>query len=153
MDFINDFARGRISDTMKVQTPTGQGALRLPLDAQNGLRQTLTVLSGFTYRYDDISVEAGDVLRFGVGMIYPAPQSARAIVRIELPDQPADTIYSKDLKQPQAGAKPAFLDVALPLGKYSGQRVTVSFAVESPGGDSTAHWIGFAELSIGGAER
>ncbi|MEO6365895.1 MAG: hypothetical protein ABIO38_07610 [Luteimonas sp.] len=153
VDFLDEFARGHISDTMKMQTPTGQGALVMQWDARDGVRQTLTVLSGFTYRYDDIAVEAGEVLRFGVGMIYPAPQSARAIVRIGLPGQPVATIYSEDLKQPLAGAKPAFIGVALPLEKYAGQRVTVSFAVESPGKDSTAHWIGFAEPSIGEPDR
>lgn len=145
VDFIDIFARGRISDTAQVQTPTGQGALVLPWDTEDGVRQTLTIISGFAYRFDGISIQADDQLRFGVGMIYPAAQPARAVVRLALPGQAPEVIYSNDLTPPSTGAKPSFLDVSLPMGKYSGKRVSLSFTVESPGGNSTAHWVGFAE--------
>lgn len=151
VDFIDSFGVGRINDTSRVQTPTGQGALLLPIDTGEGTRQALVVLSGFVYSFDNIEIGRNDRLHFGVGMVYPAPQSARAIVRVELADKPAETIYANDLKQPTSDGKPSFREVSLPLEKYVGNRVTLSFTVESPGGDSTAHWVGFAEPSIGPA--
>lgn len=148
IDFLNTFAQGRINDKSRVQTPTGQGVLVQPWDAVDGARQTLTVVSGFAYHFDNIVVGDEDSLRFSVGMIYPAAQSARAVVRIEVPGRGSTTIYSADLVPPAADAKPAFADVSIPLGQYAGQRVSLSFAVESPGGNPTAHWVGFAEPRV-----
>jgi hypothetical protein len=147
IDFIKSFDQGIISDSSHVSTPTGRGALLLPWISDQGNQQTLTVVSGFIYRYT-VTIKAGDVLWFGAGMIYPAVQRARAIVRVETAGAPPAILYSQDLLPPAADARPSFIDVSVPLKDYAGQRVTIGFAVESPGGNAAGHWIGFVTPHI-----
>ncbi len=80
--FLKAFANGHINDTSKVDTPTGQGVLVMPWNTLSGARTAMTVISGFSYRYDDVPIAANTQLRFAVGMVYPSPQPARAIVRL-----------------------------------------------------------------------
>lgn len=147
-DFLERFGTGRINDTRWVLTPTGQGVLAMPWDSTGGVTNTITVLSGFSYRFEGIDVPAGAELRFRAGMIHPSPQSARAVVRIgEGGGEPA-VAWSKNLAPPSAEEKPQFLYSSLSLADHAGKRISVSFSVESPGGNPSAHWIGYAEPRI-----
>jgi hypothetical protein len=143
-DFLKHFDAGQISDPRHVSTPTGRGVLAMPWASERGVRDTLTVISGFSYRYDRIDVPAGATLRFAVGMIYPAVQPARALVQVDMAGGATTNIYAQPLSPPTTDGKPSFMEVSLPLDAYAGKRISLSFAVDSPGGNSTAHWVGFA---------
>jgi hypothetical protein len=147
-DFLKHFDEGHISDPRHVSTPTGRGVLAMPWASEQGVRDTLTVVSGFTYRYDGIDVPAGTTLRFAVGMIYPAVQPARALVQVEFTGGSKTNIYAQPLSPPAADGKPSFIEVSLPLDAYAGKHISLAFAVDSPGGNSTAHWVGFASPRI-----
>lgn len=147
-NFIEAFESGHISDTSHVDTPTGKGALVMPWDTAIGPRTSLTVISGFSYRYDSVPVPANAQLRFAVGQVYPSPQPARAIVRIRHDDGESAVVFSRDLTPPKKGDGILFETVSVPLQAYAGQQTSVSFSVESPGGDSSGHWVAFVDPRI-----
>ena len=147
VDFLHTFSNGRINDPSKVATPTGQGVLVLPWDSVAGTKEAITVISGFSYHFDNVPIENGSEIRFGVGMIYPTAQSARAIVHVTHAGKKT-VLFSRDLVPPAEGAKMKFEPVILPLAAYAGQRVSIAFAVESPGGNPSAHWVGFSQPRI-----
>jgi hypothetical protein len=77
-------------------------------------------------------------------MIFHAPQSARAKVTIKTLKGNVDVIYTDDLVDPvKTGEVKAFRPIDLDLSKYKGQRVAVTFSVESPNGNPDSHWVGF----------
>ena len=146
--FIKAFASGHISDASRVDTPTGKGALVMPWQTDIGARSSLTVISGFSYRYDEVPVPAAAQLRFEVGQVYPSLQSARAIVRIRRDQGDPVVVYSRDLDPPKAHEDIPFQTVSIALTDYAGQNVSFSFGVESPGGDATGHWVAFIDPRI-----
>ncbi|WP_431635820.1 hypothetical protein ACQVBX_17915 [Dyella sp. KULCS107] len=143
VDFIKRFKEGSLNDTRDVETPSRRGAFLMPWNTVTGERETLTVLSGFSYKYDQLSVPSGGALVFDIGMVYPSPQSARAIITVAYADH-SEVIFKRDLRPPTRGASLRFAPVSLSLEKFSGRVVSVSFSVESPGGNSSGHWVAFA---------
>lgn len=152
-DFLATFPEGHINNPVKVDTPTGRGALVMPWDTVLGPQNTLTVLSGFSYRYDAVAVGTNAQLSFGVSMTYPSNEPARAIVRISVGNGLPQVLYSRDLTPPLVGEKLQFEPVIIPLTQFSDQKVSLTFAVETPGPDSSGHWIGFAEPRIIAADQ
>lgn len=146
--FIQNFPSGRINDTSQVASPTGKGALVLPWETDNGKIISLTVISGFSYRYDKIPVPPGAQLRFAVGQVYSSPQSARAIVRIIRSGSDPLVVYSHDLAPPPPGEDITFATVSIPLTDYAGEDISVSFSAESPGGNPAGHWVAFANPRV-----
>ncbi len=147
-NFLKEFPNGLINDSSKVDSPTGHGALLIPWNSTTGANETLTVISGFSYRYDDVPVAANAQLRFAVGMVYPSSESARAVLRLNRGDSAPVEIYSRDLIPPEAGADLRFESVSISLKAYAKQHVSISFAVESPSGHSAGHWVAFVDPRI-----
>ena len=147
-DFLSSFDTGKINDTRHVDTPTGQGVMLLPWDSNVGRRETLIVLSGFSYRFEDIAVPARASLHFGVSMIYPAPQSARLVVTATPAGSTPRTLASLDLVPPAPTQAIDFKPLSIDLAGLAGDKVTFEFSVQSPGGDSTAHWVGLVKPVI-----
>lgn len=148
VDLVENFPHGQISSRAKVDTPTGLGAMQMPWDSVTGSQSTLTVISGFSYRYDDVAIPAEAKLDLAVSMIYPASQSARLIISLTPKDGQPRELLSKDLVPPLPGAKLRFAPQRIPLDAFAGQRVSIAFGVESPGGDSSGHWVGMASPRI-----
>lgn len=147
-DFLNAFSKGRINNTVKVSTPNGQGVMVTPWDTMLGLQNTLTVISGFSYRYDAVPIGRDAQLRFGVSMIYPSGGPARAIVHINKVGGAPRVLYSRDLTPPRAGEKLQFEPIAISLADFAGKNISLTFVVETPGSDSSGHWVGFAEPRV-----
>ena len=147
-NFIKAFASGHISDASRVDTPTGKGALVMPWQTDIGARSSLTVISGFSYGYDKVPVPPDAQLRFAVGQVYPSSQSARAVVRIDRGAGDPLVVYSHDLDPPKLGKDIPFEVVSIPLATYAGEAISVSFSVESPGGNPNGHWVAFANPRI-----
>lgn len=146
--FIDNFPSGHINDTSQVATPTGKGALVLPWQTDTGGISSLTVISGFSYGYDKVPVPPDAQLRFAVGQVYPSSQSARAVVRIDRGAGDPLVVYSHDLDPPKLGKDIPFEVVSIPLATYAGEAISVSFSVESPGGNPNGHWVAFANPRI-----
>jgi len=145
-DFLSHFQFGKINDSKKADSPTGLGIFTIAWPSAAGPRQVLTAISGFTYRYDDVLVENGTTLQFNVSMLLPAKQPARAVVKISTNGSGVwETIYAEELPPPPGEGRSIFRSVAIPLIAYSGKNVSILFGAETPGSDSTGHWIGFAE--------
>jgi len=153
-DFLALFPQGRINDATKVDSPSGRGAMMLAPESMLGRQETLTLISGFSYRYDDVSVKPGAVLRFGITMLHPTAESARATVRVDEPGAPPHILYSEELVPPRAGEKLRFKQVAIPLEALAAKNVSFTFGLETaPGKDQTGHWAAFSapRITVGAA--
>ncbi|MES2626570.1 MAG: hypothetical protein V4628_14895 [Pseudomonadota bacterium] len=148
-DFLALFPQGSISDPRAMESPSGMGAMVMPLDTFLGHRNTLTVISGFSYSYDAVTIEPNTSLRFGITMVYPSQESARASVRIEEEGAEPRVVYSQDLVPPNAGEKLQFQAVNISLADFADKKVSVTFSIETlPGKDSSGHWGAFSEPRI-----
>jgi hypothetical protein len=144
-DFVKKYSEGRINSLKSVDTPTHKGVMMLPWRTVVGPQETITVLSGFSYRYASIPILGGEHLTFGVGMVFNAPQRARAVISVQLDHGATSVIYTSDLEiPPQTTDIKLIKPVDIDLSRYQGQNVAITFSVESPGGDSSSHWVAFA---------
>lgn len=140
------FSHGKISSERMVATPTGRGVFLASWPTILGPRRALTVLSGFSYAFDNVDVPKRAEIRFKVGMIFQAHQRARATVTIESMDSSVSQRFSRLLVQPKISGYPDFDYVKIQLNKkFSGKTIRVIFAAESPGGDATAQWVAYAD--------
>jgi len=144
-DFLRAFDLGVINDNRPVDTPSSRGAVRMQWNSVVGARETLVLLSGFTYRFDNVPAHSGDELRFGLAMLFPAPQAARASVTVLDGQGKQLKHYSEELVPPSVGGRTKFKPVALALDDVEGDRVSVVFSAMPSGDDSTAQWIGYTQ--------
>lgn len=140
-DFLAEFDKGSISDDRRVDTPNGRGALQMPWDTTSGPRNSLTLLSGFKYRYDDVEIPENAFLIVDASMTFVAPQPARLVIKVSEGGEKETSLLSMDLVVPQAGQALQPVKQRIDLSAYAGDRVSLEFSAESPGGDATAHWI------------
>lgn len=147
-DFLQNFDSGRISDKARVATPTGQGALKMPWDSVTGVKETLTVISGFSYTFDNIELNKESELSFGVSMIYPSSSPARFVVLVEPAKGGIPLSFARDLSPPTADDKLDFERISIPLSQFAGMKASIRFGVESPDGNSSGHWIGFSDPRV-----
>jgi len=150
IDFIESFAAGSINDPSPVSTPSGQGAFVMPWNSTKGMKNTLTLVSGFEYRFDSILVpeEEEPTLAFAISMTYPSPTRARALVNIVDADGKTIT-FERDLDAPAADAAVLeFVPQSVSLAEFTGRLVSVRFTVQSPYGEPNGHWIAFASPRI-----
>ncbi len=143
-DFLQAYDQGVINDTTPVSTPSGLGAVRMSWDSTVGRQPTLVLLSSFSYRFDKVRVRKGDELRFGLAMLYPAPQAATASVEIRDSRGQLINRYSQDLRPPIKGARAEFKPVAISFDEIAEQEVSVIFSAMPSGEDLTGQWVGFS---------
>lgn len=150
VDFIESFDSGSINDASPVSAPTGRGAFVMPWSAMDGTKNTLTVVSGFEYRFDGIEVpeEGEPSLAFAMSMTYPSPTRARALISIVDENGKAIT-FERDLDAPAADAETLeFSPQVVRLTEFAGRSVSVRFAVQSPYGQPNGHWVAFSSPRI-----
>jgi hypothetical protein len=148
-DFLDSFQDGKISNLIKVSSPNGMGVFPLSLQDDLRLRNTLTVVSGFSYQFNIIVVDPTAELSFSASMVYPSANSARAVVTIvEEGGMKEHVVYLRDLVPPQRGGKLNFEAVVIPLSDYVGKSISLSFMAETPEGSSNGHWVAFTEPKI-----
>lgn len=146
-DFIKLFDTGQISDMSHADTPTGRGALLLQADDGNGQIETLTVLTGFSYRFDHLAVDSGDELKFSALMVYPTTQAARAVVQVVRADGSSATVYDAVLPIRAKDGPPIPVSARVPIGRY-GPQISVVFSVRSTGADMSGQWGAFSSPRI-----
>lgn len=150
-NFIERFPRGRISDETPVSSPSGRGAFVMPWSSRTGMHNTLTVISGYRYSFDDVQIPADGQpqLVFGMGMTYPSATSARATVGVAVPgSESEEVVVQRELTAPGADGTIGFVSGAIPLQRFAGKKVTFSFGVDSPHGSPNGHWIAFSSPRI-----
>lgn len=148
-DLLEEFPKGRISDPVPVpSSPSGHGVGIMQWNSALGQRSTVTIITGFSYTFPALPISDGDQLRFAVGLIYPSPQPARVRVLVNTPGEQPCVIFSHDVLPAAREGAPQFEPMTVPLSKYSGENLFITFAVSSPGGDITGHWVGFADPRI-----
>lgn len=151
-DFIQSFSDGHIDDETPVSSPSGRGAFVMPWASKTGTQNTLTVISGYEYIYDDIQIPAGgsSYLILGMSMTYPSEAAARATIRVVAPDVPAaeQIVIPHELMPPDAEGQLRFVSSSIPLQRFEGQKVSISFRVDSPHGNPNGHWIAFSSPRI-----
>ena len=145
-NFFANFSIGKIDYTDKVSTPNGQGVFQLPVIGEVGARNSIVVVSGFSYKFDGIEIQDDVHLSFDVSMVYPSQDSARAIVSIARAGASAEVIYQDDLTPPEDGLK--FQRVSIDLSNYAGEVVSIVFAARTPGPNSAGHWIAYASAAL-----
>lgn len=147
-DFINTFADGHINNSAKVSTPSGMGALVLPSASVFGTENIITVLSGFSYRFDDILIERSSELRFGLSMIYPAEPMKAIVYVVEKNESNQKIIFSQKVNSPPRGERLRFSSVQIPLAAFEGKRISLVFSAENAGTDTTGQWLGYSNPRI-----
>ena len=144
------FPYGQINSEISVSSPNGRGVFQMQLPGRYRDRHALVVVSGFSYRFDQVAVADNASLTFGLSMVYPSSESARAIVKIVGEGGQKSVLYVRDLIPPGLEQKLEFAEVSIPLSEYAGSRISLTFSAESPGRNSNGHWIGYAEPRIVG---
>lgn len=147
-DFVKRFSDGKISDPVKVSTPSGMGALVLPVETALGPVNTLTVLSGFSYRFDDVLIERGSELRFGLSMIYPAEPIKATVHILEKNGHKPRILLSQQVTSPSLGGGHVFIPVSIPLTHYVGRRVSITFSAQNAGSSVSGQWLGYSNPVI-----
>lgn len=143
-DFLVNFDKGKISDNSIVSSPSGRGAMVFPVETPLGKVNTLTLVSGFSYRYDDVQIENNCVLKFGLSMIYKA-DPIRAIVKVfDSKGNELGVIFDGRVESPAEGRVNLYQPISRPLDAYSGQRVSIVFFAENAGGSPNSQWLSFS---------
>jgi hypothetical protein len=148
VDLLKLFDQGRINDGSHTATPTGKGALVFDVQVGTQAQKSLTVLPGFSYRFDHVVVHPGDQLQFEPAMVFSTTDPARAVVTVTPAGGTPATAYSSTLEtRPKYG--PVWPDtVSIPLDRY-GQDVSIAFSAETPAGLSPAgQWVAFVRPRI-----
>jgi hypothetical protein len=142
IEFLDQFDRGQINDPRPVQTPSGRGVLRFPLDVGNGTSLPgMAVVTGFSYRFDHIPVQPGDRLEFEATMALRTKAPARARVTIAGADGEPVQVFSDLVPVHPASGPPSLVRASIPLDRF-GREVSVTFASETPPGvDPSAQWV------------
>lgn len=147
-DFIKLFSSGQINNSDKVDTPSGKGVLILPSKSVFGIENTITILTGFSYRFNDVLIEQDSQLRFGLSMIYPAEPLKAVVYVYEQNSANPKVLFSRAMISPHPGEKPSFSPVSIPLTAYAGKRVSLMFAAEPISNNTSAQWLGYSNPQI-----
>lgn len=148
-DFIADFAKGKINSTEKVATPTGQGVLELPWPGELGATRTMTILSGFNYRYEGLKIVQGNILLFTAGVTYDSKitDGAQAYIAITPTGGTSRRVFAADLA-PVTNDSIQWRTFRVPMNDFAGQSVTITFGVDSPSGNPSGDWIAFSSARL-----
>jgi hypothetical protein len=148
-DFLSAFPKGSINNTAKVATPSERGVLVMPWVSMFGAENTMTFLPGFSYRFDAVLIERDSQLRFGLSMIYPVKEPMRSIVYvIEHGEDRPEVLFSREINPPRLGETLSFIPVSISLAAYSGKQISLIFAAEPTGNDTSGQWLGYSNPQI-----
>lgn len=147
-DFINAYPSGQINSLDKVDTPNGRGVLILPVMTLFGSDKALTVISGFSYRFNDVVVAKGAELRFGLSMIYPSEPVRANVYVAEKRGGGEKVIFSQVINPPRASDRLEFIPISISLSEYSGRNLDLIFSAEPMGSYANGQWLGFSSPQI-----
>ncbi len=148
-DFITEFPQGHINDPVHVDTPSGKGALILPWESRLGAENSLTLISGFSYRFDNVRIEPNTHLVFGLSMVYPAKEAMKASVLIDDHQSASQQVlFSQEVIPPKADQKLQFQSISVAIDAYAGKSVTITFVAQPTGNDISSQWLAFSNPKL-----
>jgi hypothetical protein len=148
-DFLDKFNHGKINDKTYVSTPNGQGVLKTEVNTLFGKFGALTIISGFSYEFQDILVEDNSSLIFGLGMYFPSNYPISVSVVKKQNNSPPEVIFSDEIPPRDLGDLVNFISYKVNLDKYSGKNISLVFSANTkPNHDARAHWALFLKPQI-----
>jgi hypothetical protein len=146
-DFKENIGQGEINKGEEVQTPNKRGVFAMDWPTELGPSNALTILTGFTYAYPALEVQAKYELVLTAAIPLPGSDGARAFVEATSEGAPVRVVES-DLPAPVNAENLRWISIRKPLADFAGRRVRFKVGVESPSGDGNADWVAFAELRL-----
>jgi hypothetical protein len=141
VDFVREFPRGTISSTRKLATPTGSGAFLYSWPKNDVSTQTVTVLSGISYRFQGIRF--GEKSSLSVDVAKPFSEGKPAIAWIDVTAHGQRRRILSLTCDPKGSGEIVWHHVEVPLA--SGATVgSITFGASSIPGGGVADWIVFA---------
>jgi len=147
-DFISNYSSATLNDNAHVSTPTGRGGFLMNWQDDQGITsETITIVSSFSIQYSSIVCQAGSNLIFQAGIPYKLSDGADLFIMTE-----SNGIEHKVTEiSLEPGEKDAILtwnDYNIPLADCSGEKIDITFGVDSPSGNQTADWIALASIKL-----
>jgi len=149
LNFLDVFERGTINTDRPAGTPTGRGVLLLPWSADDGPYNTITVVSGYSYSFNEIRLGAHPTLVLDVAKPLSGGQDALAWVDVSSGGGKPDRIFTATCP-PADGTALIWQHFAVQLPLRSVD-VKVTFGASSLPGSGIADWIAFANPILEGS--
>ncbi len=147
ISLADQFSRGTINSRRHVTTPTGEGAFMMDWPSRSGPLHSLTILAGFRYEFAGLRVRRGDALVFSAADPYAEGSGTHAFVEASANGQRSE-IFRADFKPAQSPSDPAWQVYDVPLERFAGNTISLTFGVDALTGDQTAAWLAFADPGI-----
>jgi hypothetical protein len=148
-DFLNEFDHGKINSKSYVSTPNGQGVLKTEVNTQFGKIGALTIISGFSYEFQDIPIEDNSLLIFGLGMYYPSDYPISVSIAKKQNNSPPEVIFSDEIPPRNLGDLVDFISYKVNLSNNSGKNISLVFSANTKlNHDAKAHWALFLKPQI-----
>jgi hypothetical protein len=145
-DFLKNYEKGKINSFQKVSTPTGAGVLKMDWPSALGIEKTLTVIAGFSYSYDKVSIKQNDFLSFTAGIPFDTSDGALAYIDITAKNGERRRIFQAELA-PATKNGIIWESFQVPFKPYAGQEVSITFGTDAIGSPN-ADWIAFGSPRI-----
>jgi hypothetical protein len=147
--FEPKFDQSVVEPARSMPTPSGRGAFLFPYHGEVAGTSSLTVLSGFRCTFRRVPIVRGERLVFYVAQPRASAAPSRAFVSVRDASGAAD-VFSAIV--PPSGAEPAWRAQNVPLARFAGRTVDVTFGADPTTADRSA-WVAFAEPSLVVARR
>ena len=145
--FIDRFGSGRINSMARALTPTGRGVLIAEWPFRSSRIRSLTVLSGYRYSFRSVPIPKGALLVFSGAKPYSIGVGVSAFIVVEEHGR-IYPIFQRIFPPASVSAGPLWRHYAIPLDRFSGHVVAITFGANAIGGNQTAAWAAFAEPEV-----
>jgi hypothetical protein len=146
--FVKHFGDGEINSHIPATTPTGRGVLLLSWPFGPTTTKSLTVLATYRYTFRNILISKNQSIKFQVAKPYSIGQAVKASIDIT-----STSLANRTLSVLVPPAGPSGLlwsEYSVPLSRFSGHRVSISFSASAEPGGMDAAWVAFANPGIYG---
>lgn len=141
---------GKINSQHSEQTPSGLGVIpTFPIAGPNGQIPTITVLSGYTWTFDNVVVRPKSSLVFVATKVLPVGRDARGTVTVSFPGR-RPIVAETDLPPADPSGVTVWRFRSVPLDPPRATVARIVFAASSPSGTAFGDWASFGLPSIVG---
>jgi hypothetical protein len=142
LDLLDEYSTGQVHPEDAVDTPSGHGALLMPTLVEQFPVDALVVTSGHTFELQNLEIRPSSSLLFGATMVFNTKSAARARVRIRCAMEEEKLRFERVLPL-RSDPSGNVVEGRVALSSCANRHATISFEVDSPGGNSAGHWIAF----------
>ncbi|HEV2642175.1 MAG TPA: hypothetical protein VGT98_05690, partial [Candidatus Elarobacter sp.] len=141
---------GKINFRHPEQTPSGLGVIpSFPLAGPNGQIPTITVLSGYTWTFDNVVVRPRSSLVFVATKVFPVGMDVRGTVTVTFAGR-RPIVTETDLPPADPSGVPFWRFRSIPLDPPRTTVARIVFAATSPSGTALGDWASFGLPSVVG---